>query len=267
MAARERRLADRIHIWARRPETRLELEGKIWCDAAPSQAEEACREADLIVICAPVEKIVPLVRQVCGHVKATAIVTDVGSVKSQIARFGHDLMPTGPFFIGSHPMAGSEKTGLAHARADLFENRPCFVTPLEGSDEKAVESVVRFWREVGSRVTTVTPETHDEIVAHISHLPHLLASALCSFLHLKDPTWRNFGGNGLRDTTRIAAGSPTLWREIFEQNQDEVLRALRQFQNELEGFQAALANGNFFEVENILDRGKAYRDRLNDPSA
>lgn len=233
-----------------------------WCSQAFATPEEASQNADLVVICAPVEKILPLARQIRGSVKPETIVTDVGSVKSQICRFGHDLMPLGPFFIGSHPMAGSEKTGMAHARGDLFEARPCFVTPLPDSDPKAAETVVRFWQSLGARVATTSPEEHDEIVAHISHLPHLLASSLCSFLHLKNPSWRNFGGNGLRDTTRIAGGSPTLWREILEQNQEEVLRALRDFQNELEAFHAALANRDFFEVENRLARGKDYRDRL-----
>jgi cyclohexadieny/prephenate dehydrogenase len=262
MAAHERRLAERIHVWARRPEARLELEEKEWCTAAFSKPEEACRGADLVVICTPVDQILPLARQIRDSIEPSTIVTDVGSVKSQIARFGHDLMPTGPFFVGSHPMAGSEKTGLAHARSDLFAERPCFVTPLEKTAEPALETVVKFWRDLGARVATVQPEQHDEIVAHISHLPHLLASTLCSFLSLKDPQWRNFGGNGLRDTTRVAGGNPSLWREILEQNQEEVLRALRRFQDELETVQAALANGNYFEVHNYLARGKDYRDRL-----
>jgi cyclohexadieny/prephenate dehydrogenase len=261
-AVHERKLAEKIVLWARRPEARLELEGQPWCTATRTTPEEACAEADLVVICAPVANIIPLVRQIHSHLKPSAIVTDVGSVKSQICRFGHDLMPTGPFFVGSHPMAGSEKTGMAHARADLFENRPCFVTPLPGSREQATESVVRFWHAIGARVVTVEPEEHDEIVAHISHLPHLLASTLCSFLQLKNPGWRNFAGNGLRDTTRVASGSAGLWREILEENRDEVLRALRQFQTELEAVQAAIANGDFFEVENYLARGKDYRDRI-----
>lgn len=262
MACHERRLAERIVVWARRPETRLELQEKPWCNAAPSTPEEAARDSALVVICAPVDQIVPLARQIRGSLTPEAVVTDVGSVKGQICRFAHDVMPTGPFFIGSHPMAGSEKTGMDHARADLFEGRPCFVTPLGDSDPKSAETVAAFWRGLGAQVATVKPEEHDEIVAHISHLPHVLASTLCSFLQAKNARWRNFGGNGLRDTTRIAAGSPELWREILAQNQEEVLRAVRQFQNELEAFQAALANGDFFEVSNFLSRGKEFRDRL-----
>lgn len=263
LAARDREQAKRIHVWARRPETRLALKNESWCDAVFATPEEASQGSDLIVICTPVESIVPIVGQIAPNLKPGAIVTDVGSVKSQICRFSHDLMPEGTFFVGSHPMAGSEKSGHAHARADLFENRACFVTPLEEiTDEDATEKVVGFWIGLGAEVTTVNPEKHDEIVAHISHLPHVLASLLCSHLHLKNPQWSNFAGNGLRDTTRIADGNPTLWREILKQNRDEVLRSVRQFQDELEEFHAALANEDFFTVANFLERGKEYRNRL-----
>ena len=121
---------------------------------------------------------------------------------------------------------------------------------------------VGFWRDLGSEVVTVDPDKHDEIVAHISHLPQLLASSLCAFLATRDPGWRNFAGGGLRDTTRIAGSDPKLWVSILEENRDEVLRALRLFQDELEGLQAALANRNFVEVAARLERGHAYRDKF-----
>lgn len=263
MAAHQRNLSPRIAVWARRPETRIALEAEDWCHSVFPTPEEACRDSSLVVICAPVDKIIPLVRQIRDTLAPGTIVTDVGSVKSKICRFSHDLMPTGTFFVGSHPMAGSEKTGMENAVADLFERRPCFVTPLnERTDPAAAEKVAAFWIELGAEVATVNPETHDEIVANISHLPHVLASLLCSYLQVKDPRWRNYAGNGLKDATRIASGSPDLWREILEQNQEEVLRAVRQFQDELETFQAALANQDFFAVANFLERGKEYRDRL-----
>lgn len=261
-AAHSRRLAKKVAVWARRPETRVALEGKNWCDEVFADPEEACREAAMVVVCSPVEKIVPLVEQVQDAIPDGAIVTDVGSVKSLICRHGHAAMRHTAHFVGSHPMAGSEKTGMQHAREDLFENRSCFVTPLNQTDPKAVETVVRFWCDLGSQVTTMPPEAHDEIVAHVSHLPHVLASVLCAQLQVKEPGWRNFAGNGLKDSTRIASGNPHLWREIVEQNRDEILRAIRDFQDELEAFQAAVANENYFEVANVLQRGKEFRDRM-----
>jgi prephenate dehydrogenase len=114
-------------------------------------------------------------------------------------------------------------------------------------------------------VVTVAPDQHDEIVAHISHLPQVIASSLCSFLAQKNPGWRNHSGGGLRDTTRIAGSDPQLWRSILEQNRDEVLRALRHFQEELHGFQIALANRDYPEVVARLERGRAYRDQFRPP--
>jgi len=259
-AARARGVAQRIVLWARRPEVRLKLREQPWCDAVAETPEEAVRGADLVVIASPVDRIVPLAQQIAAHLAPSTVVTDVGSVKGEIARLGHAALGKNGHFIGAHPMAGSEKTGWEHSSAGLFEHRTCFVTPLPNSDAHAIETVARFWHDLGAEVVTVTPDQHDEIVAHISHLPQMIASSLGSFLAKKDPTWRNHAGGGLRDTTRIAASDPQLWRTILEQNRHEVLRALRQFEDELHGFQTALANRDYVEVVARLERGKAYRD-------
>jgi cyclohexadieny/prephenate dehydrogenase len=261
-AARARGVARRIVIWARRPETRLALAEQAWCSIACETPEEAVREADMVVVAAPVDRIVALVRQISMHVKAGAVVCDVGSVKGEISRLGHEALNVKAHFVGAHPMAGSEKSGWEHGKADLFEGRPCFVTPAGSTDPRAVARVVAFWRDLGAEVVTMDPDKHDEIVAHISHLPQVLASALCAYLSTRDPAWRNFAGGGLRDATRIAASDPKLWRTILEENRDEVLRALRHFQDDLQGFHAALANRDFVEVAARLERGRAYRDKF-----
>ena len=249
-------------IWARRPETRLALAGQPWCSATKDTPEEAARDADLVVIAAPVDRIVPLLRQIAACLKPGALVCDVGSVKGEISRLGHDALGGKAHFVGAHPMAGSEKTGWEHGKADLFEGRTCFVTPVASTAPEALERAAAFWKELGAEVVTIEPDRHDEIVAHISHLPQALASSLCAFLSTRDPAWRNFAGAGLRDTTRIAASDPKLWRTILEENRDEVLRALRDFQDDLQGLQAALANRDFVEVTARLERGRAYRDKF-----
>ena len=121
---------------------------------------------------------------------------------------------------------------------------------------------MKFWHALGAEVVTVAPDAHDEIVAHISHLPQVIASSLCAFLARKNPAWRNHAGGGLRDTTRIAASDPRIWRAILEQNRDEVLRALGQFEDELHGLRTALANRDYLEVTARLERAKAYRDQF-----
>jgi len=261
-AARARGVARRIVIWARRHETRLALAEQPWCNSTPETAEEAVKGADMVVIATPVDRVVTLLRQIAPLVKDGAVVCDVGSVKGEISRLGHVALNGRAHFVGSHPMAGSEKTGWEHGKADLFEGRTCFVTPAGSTDPGAVGRVVAFWRDLGAEVVTMDPDRHDEIVAHISHLPQVLASALCAYLSTRDPGWRNFAGAGLRDTTRIAGSDPRMWRAILEENRDEVLRALRLFQDDLQGFQAALANRDFVEVAARLERGRAYRDKF-----
>lgn len=261
-AARERGAAQRIVLWARRPEARLKLREQPWCDAVADTPEDAVRDASLVVIAAPVDRIVPLLQQIAPALPAGALVTDVGSVKGEIARLGGAALAPRAHFIGAHPMAGSEKTGWEHASENLFDRRVCFVTPLPETDAAAAETVVKFWRDLGAESVTLAPDAHDEIVAHISHLPQVLASALGAFLAGKDPAWRNFAGGGLRDTTRIAASDPRIWRAILEQNRDEVLRALRQFQDELQSLQAAIANRDWLEVTARLERAKAWRDQF-----
>jgi prephenate dehydrogenase len=259
-ASHARKLAKRIVIWARRPEVRAQLSSQPWCTQVSDTPEDAVRSASLVVLAAPVEKIVELARQIAPALPSGAIVTDVGSVKNELSRACATAMPAHATFIGSHPMAGSQKTGWENSTETLFDGRPCFVTPLTGTPTATVETVAAFWRAIGSNVALLSPEQHDEIVAHISHLPQVIATTLCSFLAQKKIAWRDFAGGGLRDTTRIAASDATMWIEIFQQNRDEILRALNEFQNELHGFSAALANREWDELRTRLESGKTYRD-------
>ena len=261
-AARHYGAARHITLWARRPETRLQLKGQPWCDQVAEIPADAVRNAQLVVVCAPVDQIVALVTQIAPHLVAGALVTDVGSVKGEICRLGHKALALTAHFVGSHPMAGSEKTGWEHARADLFKGRTVFVTPLPETDLKTAERIAAFWTALEADVATVEPDVHDEIVAHISHLPQVLATTLCASLTRHDVRWRNYAGGGLRDTTRIAGSDPKLWKTILEQNRDEILRAVRGYQEELHGLERALANRDWFEVQAILERGKAYRDQF-----
>ncbi len=261
-AARHYGAAKHITLWARRPETRVQLKGQPWCDRVAETPADAVRGAQLVIICAPVDQIVPLVTQIAPHLAAGAIVTDVGSVKGEICRLSRVALAGRAEFVGSHPMAGSEKNGWEHGRADLFVRRTVFVTPLPETAPAAAERVAAFWLALEAEVASVEPDAHDEIVAHISHLPQVLASTLCASLAKKDVRWRNHAGGGLRDTTRIAGSDPKLWKTILEQNRDEVLRAVRSYQEELHGLERALANRDWFEVQAILERGKAYRDQF-----
>ncbi len=264
-AARHFGAASHVTLWARKPEARLALRDQPWCNAVADTPAAAARDADLVIICAPVDRIVPLAQEIAPALAPHAIVTDVGSVKGEICRHAATVLAGRATFVGSHPMAGSEKTGWEHARPDLFVRRVVFVTPLPETDAAAAERVAAFWQALDAEVATVAPDAHDEIVAHISHLPQVLASTLCASLAKREHGWRNFSGGGLRDTTRIAGSDPKLWKTILEQNRDEVLRALRAYQDELHGMERALANRDWFEVQAILERGRAYRDQFRPP--
>jgi prephenate dehydrogenase len=159
-------------------------------------------------------------------------------------------------------MAGSEQTGMAHARGDLFDTAACIVTPLEDTPAQQAGRIAAFWEALGMQVTHVSPERHDEIVAHISHLPHLLASALCSFLAGKAPAWKSLAGKGLLDTTRIASGDPELWQQILESNRDEVVRAINGLEEEIHQIKSALINQNTASLKQRLERGKNFRDNF-----
>lgn len=261
-AARQYGVADRIKIWARRPEIRLALRGVDWCDEVCDSSIAAAEGGDVVVICTPVDRIVPLIHEISSALGPTAIVTDVGSVKGEICRLAAAALTNGAQFVGSHPMAGSEKSGMEHATPDLFQDRPCFVTPLDTTPPEPVDRIVSFWDRIGSRVVTMHPDKHDEIVARVSHLPHLVASALCSLLGQLDPTSHRYAGGGLRDTTRVAGGSPDLWLEILLENRDEVIRALGAYQEEIQHLQSALANRDTHQIVSMLQRGKVYRDQF-----
>ncbi|MDQ8203693.1 prephenate dehydrogenase/arogenate dehydrogenase family protein [Pelagicoccus sp. SDUM812003] len=262
MAAHQKKLARKIAIYARRQEAVDALNEQPWCDFASTDLTAACQDSDMIVLCAPVERIITLAEQIAPGLSRNPIVTDVGSVKADIVQRCETALAGKARFVGSHPMAGSEKTGMENACSDLFEQRVCFVTPSHATDPQALQTTVAFWKAVGSTVLEETPDNHDRIVAQVSHLPHLLASALASFLQSSQPRAGDLCGNGLRDTTRIASGHPELWGQIVSQNRKEILRAIADFQSHLSAVSDAIASENDAQVLDMLSRGKQFRDSL-----
>lgn len=268
-AAHARGAARRITLWARRPEVREALRSQPWIGAVADTPDEAVHDADLVVLAAPVDNIIELAAHIAPALKSGAIVTDVGSVKTRICQKCTAAMPPHATFIGSHPMAGGTKTGWENASPELFIDCTAFVTQPEGAVSGSAFTlglktahVCEFWESLGAVPVIVTPAQHDEIVAHISHLPQILATTLAALLAKKNPEWRDYAGNGLRDTTRIAASDATMWIEIFRQNRDDILRALEACQSELTAFRAALEKDNWPQLRARLETGKEFRDAL-----
>ncbi len=263
MAVKQRGLAATVVAWARRTESRIQCLNQHWCDAAPAAATDAVAGSDLVILCTPVETILPLLHDIRPALSNGTLVTDVGSTKGLICRAAdHILEGHGASFLGAHPMAGSEQAGIEHADAKLFENATCILTPVADTSPAVIAPIKGFWESLGMRIATVSPEQHDEIVAHISHLPHLLASTLCAYLATQDDAWCSLAGGGLCDSTRIASGNPLLWKQILEQNRTEVLRAIDGFEQQLQQFKTALLTHDSPGLVASLARGKTYRDQL-----
>jgi prephenate dehydrogenase len=259
LAMRERGLARSI-IGVGRNEDRLciaERRGAV--TSTTTDLSAGVRRAELIVVCTPVDCVVDHVRLVSRWCDAGALITDAGSTKVSICR-GIESQPiAGGVFVGSHPMAGSHRSGPEHARADLFEGSLTLVTPTEKTREEHTEQIELFWKSLGSDVVRTSPERHDQAVAAISHLPHLVASALSASTSRDDLP---LAGGGWRDTTRVAAGDAELWRQILADNRDHVLQSLDNFARVLTEFRDALAADNRTELTKLLEVGKRNRDSL-----
>lgn len=240
-AAKARGVVAECVAWSRSAETRDFCRRTEYCDAVFDSPQEAVAHADVVIACVPVDRIVPLIRSCVSALKPGALVTDVGSTKAAICAEANTVLPEEICFVGSHPMAGSELNGIAAARADLLEGHLCFIADDERSRRTgARERAVDFWKNLGMRTQLVAPEEHDAIVAHVSHLPHIVAATLSATLAQMPLFWRDCGAGGLRDTTRVSAGNPQVWRSILEENREEILPALEIFQNNLQALASAL---------------------------
>jgi len=247
-----------------RSATRLEAaraDGSI--DRATTDLRDGLRGADFVMLAAPVTAIEDMLETVWGAAPLDATLTDVGSAKAAIVRAAERLAAVRPIaFVGSHPMAGSEQSGYAVARADLFEGATVILTPTERSVPEASKRVTEFWEALGARVTVLEPEAHDRVVAAISHLPHLVAYALVeSAARLCGPALE-LAARGFKDTTRIAASDPRVWREIFLQNRSALGDTLAAFRAALVELEDVIAANAGDALERKLTDIRSIRERL-----
>lgn len=264
LAVKRRRLARQVAGYVRREASVKECARAGAVDFATTDLLAAVWDADLIVLCTPLAQMRSLVKQLLPALKRGAVVTDVGSVKASVVKELEALVAkAGAHFVGSHPMAGSEKTGVLASRADLFECAACVVTPTRRTNKVALRKVEQLWKDVGGRLLRMTPELHDALVSRSSHLPHVVAAALAR--GILDPAQPRqqvaLCANGFRDTTRIASGSPEMWRDIALANRRNLSRALDAFVGEVRGFQRALSKSDTKAVAEFFETAKARRDR------
>jgi len=212
------------------------------------------------VLCTPIGAMPSLAEQIAPAVSGTATITDVGSVKAGVVRRLETIL--GQRYVGSHPMAGSEQSGIDSARANLFEGAVCIVTPTANSLPEATRTVRSLWEGVGCRLLEMPPEEHDECVARVSHLPHAVAAALVNAISLRLPNAGTIAGGGYRDTTRIAAGPPAMWREILLENRTGLLAGLEDFSAMLDTMREMILTCDAAELELFLERARAIRENL-----
>ena len=265
LAVRARGLARHVVGSARREETRTEALQRGIVDAVHATALEAVRDADLVVFCLPVLSIPESVQGCRAALRKGCVVTDVGSTKAELAQAIVPLLSdTGACFVGSHPIAGSEQTGLAAARADLYANAVVVMTPPDGRSAAGSAAVRALWEGVGSTVVVMTPEAHDRMLARTSHLPHLAAAALVRTALAGDPGAAGFCGSGFRDTTFTFIAFKAIWHDIVKTNHAALETELAAFASEITQLRQLIADGKFDAVRRWLAEARRMRDKVTD---
>lgn len=261
LAARAHGLAREI-VGIGRDRTRLEAPLRAGAvDRVTTDLTAGVRDADVLVLAANVLANERLLADAWPAVAPSAVVTDVGSTKRGIVAVAERL-PGAHRFVGSHPMAGSEKSGYAVARPNLFRGAIVIVTPGDASEPGAVKTVTSFWEALGARVSALEPDTHDRVVAAISHLPHVVAWALVEAVGRFEPAALPFAARGFKDTTRIAAADTAMWTEILLSNRDTIVSSLGAFRGALGELERLIATGDRAGIESLLARLKTERETL-----
>lgn len=259
LGLRQRGLAQRV-IGIGRRRTSLEAARRLGAITASTlNLDRGVREADVVIVCTPVDQIPQYVQATAAACPKGCLITDVGSTKQRIVTALDGRLPRGVRFVGSHPLAGSEKRGATEGNADLLVGRVVVLTPTRDTDPAARRGVAALWQSLGARVIEMSPAAHDRALAATSHVPHAIASALALTV---PAAGYPLAAGGLRDTTRIAAGDPEMWTQILLDNRANVQAVLEQFDTSLADLRRALAAADRPRLKRILTQAKRKRDAL-----
>ncbi len=227
-------------------------------DTATTDLGPAVRNSQLVILATPLSSFAPLLEQLAKHLHEGLVITDVGSTKQQVCADARRLLPTPSHFVGSHPMAGSEQHGPDAARADLFHNKPCIITPEADTLSATQQTVEALWTMLKMRVLKMSPAQHDHQTARISHLPHALSVLLVELAAKHDAL--DLASTGFRDTTRLASGDPKVWLDIFATNHHAIAQAIDEFTQRLTQFRNHLTQGDQEAILQLLQQNKQTRD-------
>lgn len=263
LAAKKRKVCRKvIGVFRHRATLQRALRAKA-IDAGFMNIKDGVKDADIIILASPVSSIPALGREAIRYAKKGAIITDAGSTKQWIVGELEKApqLKQGAFFVGAHPMAGSEHIGVEFSRPDLFVDSWCIVTKTKNTDGPAVKRVAEFWKALGAKVEIMDPATHDKTVSLISHLPHLVAFGLAGSVPGRAI---RYSAEGFKDTTRVASSDPQLWADIFVSNKSEVLASARLFGRFFDRLTTALSRNEYSRLVKMLGEAKAKRDKFID---
>ncbi|HEY4191775.1 MAG TPA: prephenate/arogenate dehydrogenase family protein [Mesorhizobium sp.] len=260
--AREK-LAGHVAISTRSADTLARAEELRLGDSYTTDAREAVRDADLVVVSVPVGSSGAVAQEIAPALKKGAILTDVGSTKASVIAQMQPFVPQGVHFIPGHPLAGTEKSGPDAGFAELFENRWCIFTPLPDTDPAALEKLSEFWRRCGANIDTMDPAHHDMTLAIVSHLPHIIAYNIVGTADDLESVTKSevikYSASGFRDFTRLAASDPTMWRDVCLHNKEAILEMLARFSEDLSSLQRAIRWGDGDKLFELFTRTRAVR--------
>lgn len=261
LALKNKGLTDKIIGYGRnieRLKSALEL-GII--DEFTTSLKEAS-EAQLVVLATPLGVFEEIMIQMAKFLKPSTVVIDVGSVKEWVVNKMERILPHGVHFVGTHPIAGSDKTGFEHAKAELFEGAKVIITPTENTSLSAVQKVAKLWEKVGAVVEFMTAKEHDFVYALMSHLPHLISFCLVNTVAEIDSNLINYAGSGFKSSTRIAKSSPTIWGDIFMMNSENILSCLEIFIKKIEEIKKLISEKDLENLRKFIEEAKKLREKL-----
>lgn len=262
LALKEKNLTDKIIGYGRNAERLKEALRLGIIDEYTLSLKQAC-EAQLIVLATPLGAFEEIAKEIVNYLVKGSIVIDVGSVKEEVVNRLEKIMPEGVHFIGTHPIAGSDKTGFEHSKKALFEGAKVIITSTENADKSALERVSNMWQRIGAVVEFMNPSQHDRIYALMSHLPHLISFCLVNTVVEIDKNLIEYAGSGFKSSTRIAKSSPTVWADIFMMNSENTLHCLEVFTHKIDEIKKIISQKDLQGLKKFIESAKSLREKIN----
>lgn len=262
LSLREENICTAIIGSGRTEKNLIEAKKRGIVDSYAREHAEACKDADLIVLATPVGSFHDIISEIKNHIAPGSIVIDVGSTKSDCIKHIESEIPEGAFFVGSHPITGSDRSGITAATASLFRDALCIITPTDKTTNESLNKVEQLWEQVGARVVKMTPEEHDRVFSSVSHLPHMAASAIVKTVADIDKSDIYYAGQGFRDTTRIAMSSPELWVDICRSNRQNIIEHIDILLKNLESIKTMLKENDYESLRSFLNTAMELRKTI-----